>query len=142
MPKTDYDERMDHLMSGRRVFDTGRASKLAKTVLMFLMEIFPHLIVYNEYFCWYKGSKLFFDFHIKEYKLLFECQGRQHYEYTAHFHSDKKGFTESKKRDNLKKEYCQENGFTLIEIRYDEKLETSDDLLKKINKALGDKNGT
>ena len=68
--KTGHDDRMDHLMSGRRVFDTtGRASKLSKTVLMFLMELFPHLIVYNEYFCWYKGSKLFFDFHIREYKL-------------------------------------------------------------------------
>ena len=96
-------------------------------------------MIHQEFFCWYKNKKLFFDYYIREYNLLFEIQGRQHYEYVEHFHTDREGFFESKRRDNLKREYCQKNGYTLVELKYDEKIETTDELLEIINNALGEK---
>ena len=49
--------------------------------------------------------------------MLIEIQGRQHDGFVKHFHGDREGFLASKKRDNLKKEYCEKQNFVLIEIR-------------------------
>ncbi len=54
-------------------------------------------------------------------KLGVEYNGRQHYEYTPHFHPTKDAFYNQKYRDKLKRIYCNERGITLIEIPYTEK---------------------
>jgi len=108
-------------------------SKQSFSIYELLIESFKYCTVLKEYYINYKGQQLFFDFYLKEYNLLFEIQGRQHSEYIEHFHGDKQGFISSKKRDNLKVQYCEENNFTLITINYDEKIETEQDLIEKIN---------
>lgn len=108
-------------------------SKIADYTYDLLKDAFPHHTILTEYYVKYKGNKLFFDFFVKELNVLFEVQGRQHDEYVSHFHGDRDGFLNSKRRDNLKKEYCQLNGLSLIEIR-DEL--TKDELLKEIWKGI------
>ncbi len=52
----------------------------------------------------------------KELKISFEYQGRQHYEDIPFFHRTENSLEELQERDRLKKELCQKNGITLIEI--------------------------
>lgn len=109
-------------------------SKLADNVCKLLKEMFPHNIVIEEYYVNYKGCKLFFDIYLKQYNILFEIQGQQHYKFVKHFHTDREGFLESKKRDNLKLAYVEENLIPLVIIKYNEKI-TKDIILKKILEA-------
>ncbi len=61
--------------------------------------------------------KLRFDFYIPKYKILIEVQGRQHYEYVPHFHKNNKiNFLNQQKRDQIKRNFCEESGYQLIEI--------------------------
>jgi len=111
-------------------------SKQANTIYTLLIDSFPHSTVIKEFYIKFGGQQLYFDFFIKDYNILVEVQGRQHAEYVSHFHGDKQGFLESKKRDNLKKAYCEENNLTLVCINYDEDIDTTTKLLEKINSAL------
>ena len=140
--KNEHDGRLQEVLGGRVTTKLDNKSKFAKQIYYLLADAFPYNLIYQEFFCWHKNKKLFFDYYIKEYNLLFEIQGRQHYQYTKHFHTDREGFLESKRRDNLKREYCQKNGYTLVELKYNDKIETAEELLQRIDDALkGDKNG-
>jgi len=109
-------------------------SKLSDKIYDLLKEVFPHNIIIKEHYINYKGNRLFFDFYIKDLDIVFECQGRQHAEFIKHFHQDRDGFFESKKRDNLKIEYTEINKIPFITIDYYEKV-TKNVLLKRIIKA-------
>jgi hypothetical protein len=100
-------------------------SLLANKTKEFLKEIFPHNLIFEEHYINYKGVRLFFDFYIKEVDVLVEVQGQQHDRFIEHFHGDKEGFLASKRRDNLKKRYCEETGAVLIEIRSEQELDKS-----------------
>jgi len=109
-------------------------SKLSDKVYDLLKDIFHHNVILKEHYVNYKGNRLFFDFYIKDLCILFECQGRQHKNFVEHFHQDRDGFFESKKRDNLKIEYTEINKITFVTIDYNEKV-TKNVLLRKIIKA-------
>ena len=49
-------------------------------------------------------------------KLGVEYNGRQHYEYTPHFHKNREAFYNQKYRDELKRRMCRDHGVFLIEI--------------------------
>jgi len=98
-------------------------SKLSDKTKEFLKEIFPHHSIYEEHYINYEGTRLFFDFYIKELNVLVEVQGLQHYQFIKHFHTDREGFVSAKRRDNLKKAYCEETGSVLVEIRSDKELD-------------------
>lgn len=84
----------------------------------------------------YKGTRLFFDFYMKEFGVLIEVQGRQHVCYVPHFHGCMENFRDQKKRDNLKIQYIQENkGFCLARFYYNEEI-TEEIINKKIFGAL------
>ena len=108
-------------------------SKLAINIYESLKKLFPYYNISTEYYIKYKGHRLFFDFFIKELNILIEVQGRQHDEFVKHFHEDRDGFLRSKKRDNLKKEYCQSNNLVLVEIREEM---IADELLNEIQKGI------
>jgi len=97
-------------------------SKLSDEVYDKFKEWYPHFTIKKERYVNYKGSRLFFDFFVKELNLLIECQGQQHYEFNKHFHGDREAFLESKRRDNLKVEYAEENRIAFMSIKYDEKI--------------------
>ncbi len=110
-------------------------SKLADATRKFLKEVFPHNLIFEEHYINYKGARLFFDFYIKEVDVLIEVQGRQHDEFIKHFHVDREGFLSSKRRDNLKKAYCQETGTVLIEIKSEKELD-KDEFIERIWSAM------
>lgn len=113
-------------------------SYLSTQALSILNELFPanpHRRVFPEQYIKYKGTRLFFDFYIKELDFFFECQGRQHFDYVRHFHGSKDNFSNAKYRDNLKIEYIQKHGFYLVCLNYDETI-TKDLILHKMNVAF------
>jgi hypothetical protein len=63
------------------------------------------------------GERLWLDFFMPHHKLAFEYQGKQHDEFVKLFHGDKSGFQKSQERDIRKREWCQLNEITLVEIR-------------------------
>jgi hypothetical protein len=109
-------------------------SKLADETYTFLRKVFPYNIISREYYVNYGNTRLFFDFYIKDLGLLVEVQGQQHFSFNKHFHGDKETFIASKKRDNLKKGYCEKQNFVLIEIRKNSELDRD----KFIERVLGE----
>lgn len=109
-------------------------SKLADKTYDLLKELFPHNVIIKEYYVNYKGTRLFFDFYIKDLDIVFECQGSQHAKFVKHFHQNRDGFFELLKRDNLKKEYAEINKIPFVIIEYNEDI-NRDSLLQKIIKA-------
>jgi very-short-patch-repair endonuclease len=62
---------------------------------------------------------LYADFVLPTRKLMVEVHGQQHYEQIQFFH-DKREFAAAKRRDAQKKEWCNLNSFTLVELPYSE----------------------
>lgn len=63
------------------------------------------------------NGNLRFDFYLPELQILIEYQGEQHYK-AIDFFGGQKRFKEQQSRDNLKREYCKEKNYSLIEIPY------------------------
>lgn len=108
-------------------------SEIADSVYKTIKSLFPHLTVLKEKYINYKGTRLYFDYYIREWDLFIEVQGQQHYSFNQHFHSSADDFRKQKQRDNLKVEYIQENkSMGLLRFKYDEKI-TEDLVLKKFH---------
>lgn len=58
-----------------------------------------------------------FDFYLQDYNVIVEYQGRQHYVPIEHFGGQEK-FELQQKHDMIKREYCRNNNFKLLEIPY------------------------
>jgi hypothetical protein len=56
-------------------------------------------------------------------KLACEYNGAQHYKYIPYFHKTKDSFHNQKYRDYMKRDLCNKNGITLIEVPYTVKIE-------------------
>lgn len=67
--------------------------------------------------CRYK-KELPFDFYIPSKKLLIEYQGQQHYDKNSYYSKKNNNYIKIKKRDKIKKDFCKNNNFTLLEISY------------------------
>lgn len=94
-------------------------SKLSDKIDKFLKESFPHYRVHREYHVDYQNNKLLFDFFLPELKILIEVQGQQHYTFNSfHFKSENE-FKQQRYRDMLKTQWCSENNYKLLEIKYD-----------------------
>lgn len=110
-------------------------SIISDKVYNILNEIFPLNVIKKEHYVKYKGSKLFFDFYIKDLAVLIEVQGGQHTRFVKHFHEEKEKFVAQKHRDNLKLEYAQENDIAFTRFHYDEKI-TEKLVMRKIYGAI------
>ena len=75
------------------------------------------------------GTKLTFDFYLPQRQVAIECQGEQHYKYIPHFHGSRMGFLNSRRRDMDKRDWCDINGISLIELPFSE---TDDEWRKRI----------
>jgi hypothetical protein len=60
-----------------------------------------------------------FDFYLPDNNICIEYHGIQHYEPVKYFGGDER-FIIQQKRDNIKKEYCQNNNIRLIIIKFNE----------------------
>jgi len=113
-----------------------RVSKIAADLYVVLKELYPFAKITPEHYVNFKNTRLLFDFYIRNMNLLFECQGRQHTEFVKHFHGIKENFYGQKRRDNLKVEYCENSGLTLV-FFYDtiDKI-NKETVLKRIYEAM------
>ena len=59
-------------------------------------------------------------------RILEEVHGRQHYEFVAHFHKDRWGFSRSKQNDSKKEEWCSINNIKYIVLPYNNVKEWND----------------
>ncbi len=64
------------------------------------------------------SKKLPFDFYLPKHNMIIEYQGEQHYNKTGYFESRAGGLKGLQYRDNIKKDYCQNNNIKFIEISY------------------------
>lgn len=62
-------------------------------------------------------SKYRFDFYLPEHNLVIEYQGEQHYRDNNFFRD---GLDVITKRDQIKRQYCQDNAIDMLEIKYTE----------------------
>ena len=69
-------------------------------------------------------SPLRFDFYIPSKRTAIEFQGEQHYK-EDHFFDASVTFEDRVRHDNMKRTFCKENDIRLIEIKYDENIETA-----------------
>ncbi|MBT0810487.1 hypothetical protein KIH41_04265 [Litoribacter ruber] len=92
-----------------------------------LKNEFPQFEIISQYSPDWLGRQRI-DIFIKELNLAIEYNGKQHYEAIDYF-GGLEGLKLNQERDDIKKNKCVENGVELIEIRYNEDLNTA---LKKL----------
>jgi len=66
------------------------------------------------------ARNLYLDFFIPTLSLAIEVNGRQHYEFVAHFHKGRAGWIDALRRDRIKREWCELNDIHLVVFRWDE----------------------
>jgi very-short-patch-repair endonuclease len=87
-----------------------------------------------------KTTRLFFDFFIEAARMVVEVQGEQHEKPNPFFYNGDRDYKMALERDEMKRQWCLENGVAHIEILHNEKV--TDSLIdKKIIKALKKKGG-
>lgn len=70
-----------------------------------------------------------FDFYLTDYNTLIEFQGKQHYRPIEIF-GGCEGYITQRYRDDLKRKFCHENGYKLLEIGYHQ-VDDIDDILRE-----------
>ena len=108
-------------------------SQLADTVEELIHKALPNYQIYREHCVSISNRKLFFEFCIPILKVMVEVQGSQHSKFVGFFHGLVDNFNKSVARDNLKQEWCELHGYSLIYFDYREvpKL-TEDDVKRRI----------
>lgn len=93
-------------------------SHLQWTVSQALDKLYPQDVVLEEFHI--PGESLYIDFFLPRKRLVVEVHGAQHYCYSEFFHGSKEAFQQSKLRDKRKRDWCELNNITFVEIRYDD----------------------
>ncbi|WP_422661684.1 hypothetical protein ACK8P5_26540 (plasmid) [Paenibacillus sp. EC2-1] len=91
----------------------------------------------NGYYSWLispKGSPLQLDRYYPTFKIGFEFNGRQHYEFNPYMHKDRAAFDYLQSCDRRKQKGCDKRGVTLITIKYN-KIITRDYILTRLKEA-------
>jgi hypothetical protein len=66
-----------------------------------------------------KAETLYMDFYLPLTKTCVEVHGEQHFKFNKFFHNSVLGFMKHKKRDENKKEWCENNSIKYIVLSYD-----------------------
>jgi len=77
-----------------------------------------------------RGQTLYLDFFSPLLNLAVEAHGEQHYKFVQHFHGSRMNWARHRRRDAEKKEWCENNNITIIELPFDE---TNEQWLNRIN---------
>jgi hypothetical protein len=84
-----------------------------------IKKIYPTMQILEEVPIHIRRSEiLYLDFYLPLNKKCLEVHGQQHYEFVPFYHSNKLSFLKAKKRDLEKKEWCENNGLSYIELPY------------------------
>lgn len=96
----------------------SKRSKLHQRALQLLKELYPSDKILEEVKV--PGSALRLDLFLPSLNLAVEVQGQQHSKYNLHFHKGIAGFLNSNARDDRKRQFCEQNKITLVELPWDE----------------------
>lgn len=100
--------------------DSKKKMSRGQTALTMIMKkLLPGEEIVNEF---HIGDKLKLDVYCPSYEIAAEYHGRQHFYYTSRFFDSKYEFEEAKKRDEIKAQWCKDNGIALIVFRYNDSL--------------------
>jgi len=107
---------VDQPVKGKKI--TGKYEKRCRQIFENIFKtdfpkVRPDFIVNDK-----TGKKLELDGYNEKLKLAFEYQGQQHYNFSPYFHKSEEDFLKQNYRDKLKKEICEQQGITLIEIPF------------------------
>ncbi len=107
--------------SDRTVYDNDRIkrSSLHLRCRNILKGLYPLDRVYEEVSLPGSG-KLSLDFYLHSRDLAIECHGEQHYKFSSMFHKTRADFLLQRKRDSVKKEWCDINNIQFVELPYNE----------------------
>lgn len=112
--------------------DSRRRSQLHVNARKILYDLFPTIQILEEVPINPRpGKTQFLDFYINKIKLAVEVHGQQHYKFNTMFHVSAQDFINQRKNDADKKEWCELNNITYIELPYNEKEE---EWLNRINR--------
>jgi hypothetical protein len=104
--------------------DSKRRSQLHVNARKILYDLFPTIQILEEVPINAKpGKTQYLDFYINKIKLAVEVHGQQHYKFNTMFHASAQDFINQKKNDANKREWCELNNITYIELPYNEKEE-------------------
>jgi len=103
-------------------------SGLHNKVRQFLRDVFPYDVIMEEVELvgsrdWKKKKELTADFYIPNRNLIVEAHGEQHYTHSTFFHKKKLDFLKSKKRDNDKIRWCEQNNISILIFKHGDKEE-------------------
>lgn len=98
------------LKNSRKKMSRGQT---ALTAIM--KKLLPGEEIINEH---HIGNRMKLDVYCPRFKLAAEYHGRQHFYYTSRFFDSKYDFEEAQKRDEIKAQYCKDNGIALVVFRY------------------------
>jgi very-short-patch-repair endonuclease len=99
----------------------ANASKIHRKILDYFKRERPEWDITQEHPIKINGKTLFCDFMSrKPFRFVLEIHGRQHFEFVPHFHGTMAKFAEQQANDEIKRSWCEMNGYKLIEIREDE----------------------
>jgi len=102
-------------LRGKRLKSSGGSrSEFQYRVGQDLQEKYPYDSIFEEIYI--PGENFVLDFFIPSLGLVVECHGEQHTKQVKFFHPTKKAFHNQLDRDKRKREWCDLNGFKLIEI--------------------------
>lgn len=122
-----------------------KPAKLNTSGEMVMFRVLDKIISYpyinNGYYSFLKsprGGIMSFDRYYPDLKLAFEFQGQNHYEYIPFLHKNKEEFEYYQECDRLKRQICMEQGITLVEVKYNFKIDEASMKydIKKQNKEL------
>jgi len=104
--------------------DNRRRSQLHVNARKILYDLFPTIQILEEVPINARpGKTQFLDFYINKIKLAVEVHGQQHYKFNTMFHASAQDFINQRKNDADKKDWCELNNITYIELPYNEKEE-------------------
>jgi hypothetical protein len=86
-----------------------------------LVKVYPTLSILEEVPIPIRRSEyLYLDFYIPLVKKTIEIHGEQHYKFVKFYHKNMMGFLKSQKRDREKREWCDINNISYIELPYNQ----------------------
>lgn len=102
------------------VGDSNR-SKLHLKAREIIKELFPYDVLLEEVSLPGCGkTTLYADFYLPLRKLMIEIDGKQHSQYVKFYHKEKINFYKGIGRDKKKRQWCENNGITLLSLNFDQ----------------------
>lgn len=103
--------------------DNRSRSKLHLEARKIIYDLFPTMQILEEVPIKPRFKTQYLDFYINQIKLAIEVHGQQHYKFNTMFHASAQDFINQRKNDSDKREWCEINNITIVELPYNKKVE-------------------